>query len=218
MAFGRNVIAPLLFDFLKIRPQLRIDLNCEDRYVDIVAHGLDMAIRLGKLADSTLGCRYVGSNPWVMAASSEYLDAHGEPQRPEDLASHRCLVYSTVQGDEVWRLLDPSGRESVVTVSGPLKSNNLSILLNAARAGTGIAILPMYLASDPLRSGELQSPAPGASSAEAGDQRRLSFAPLPSGQGRGADELPAGAVPRRLVDDALGDGAGQSIPDGNDWY
>ncbi len=157
MAFGRNVIGPLLLDFLKIRPRLRIDLNCEDRYVDIVSHGLDMAIRLGKLADSSLGCRYVGSNPWVMAASSEYLQAHGEPQRPEDLASHRCLVYSTVQGDEVWRLLDPSGRESVVTVSGPLKSNNLSILLNAARAGTGIAILPMYLASDPLRSGELRA-------------------------------------------------------------
>jgi DNA-binding transcriptional LysR family regulator len=156
MAFGRNVIAPLVFEFLKLHPRLKIDLSCEDRYVDVVAHGLDMAIRLGNLADSSLGCRRVGSNPWAMTASNAYLEAHGEPRTPGDLAAHDCLIYSTVQGDEVWRLTDASGGESVVSVNGPLKSNNLSILLGAARAGMGIAILPMYLASEPLRSGELR--------------------------------------------------------------
>ena len=156
MAFGRNVMAPLVFDFLKLHPKLRIDLNCEDRYVDIVAHGLDVAVRLGKLADSTLGCRHVGVNPWVMAASNAYLDTHGEPKSSEDLPAHNCLVYSTVQGDEAWRLTDASGRESVIGVSGALKSNNLSVLLAAARAGMGVAILPMYLAAEPLRLGELR--------------------------------------------------------------
>jgi DNA-binding transcriptional LysR family regulator len=156
MAFGRNVIAPLVFEFLKQHRRLKIDLSCEDRYVDVVAHGLDMAIRLGKLADSSLGCRCIGSNPWVMTASNAYLDTRGEPQAPGELAAHDCLIYSTVQGDEVWRLADASGNESVVGVNGPLKSNNLSILLSAARAGMGVAILPMYLAADPLRSGELR--------------------------------------------------------------
>jgi DNA-binding transcriptional LysR family regulator len=156
MAFGRSVIAPFIFEFLRLHPELKIDLNCEDRYVDVVAHGLDAAIRLGKLADSSLGYRAIGANPWAMAASKAYLAAHGEPKTPDDLAAHKCLIYSTVQGDEVWRLLDSSGDERVVSVNGPLKSNNLSILLSAARNAMGVALLPMYLASDAIRSGELR--------------------------------------------------------------
>ena len=106
--------------------------------------------------DSALGCRHIGVNPWVMAASPRYLEAHGEPKAPQDLAAHNCLVYSTVQGDEVWRLTDASGQDSVVPVSGSLKSNNLSVLLAAARDGLGVAVLPMYLAAEPLRLGELR--------------------------------------------------------------
>ena len=82
MAFGRSVVAPIVFDFLKLNPRLRIDLNCEDRYVDVVAHGLDIAIRLGALADSSLGCRHIGTNFWAMTASNAYLEARGEPQVP----------------------------------------------------------------------------------------------------------------------------------------
>jgi DNA-binding transcriptional LysR family regulator len=156
MAFGRNVIAPLVFEFLKLHPKLRIELNCEDRYVDVVANGLDMTVRLGKLADSALGCRHLGVSPWAMAASRRYLEARGEPKTPQDLAAHNCLVYSTVQGDEVWRLVNAAGQSHVVAVGGSLKSNNLSVLLAAARAGLGIAVLPMYLAAEPLRLGELQ--------------------------------------------------------------
>ncbi len=155
MAFGRCVVAPMILEFLALHPDLRIDLNCDDRYVDVVAHGLDMAIRLGKLADSTLGCRLIGSNPWVMAAATAYLDARGAPERAEDLGCHQCLVYSTVQGDDVWHLRNTHGAELPVAVKGPLKSNNLSILLSAARAGLGIAMLPRYLADPALESGEL---------------------------------------------------------------
>ncbi len=157
MAFGRRVIAPLVFEFLKLHPNLKIDLNCDDRYVDVVAHGLDIAIRLGKLADSSLGCRYIGANPWVMAASKPYLESHGEPLRPDDLTRRPCLIYSTAQGDEVWRLQDATGVESVISVNGPLKSNNLSVLLSAALKGMGVAILPMYLAAGAIRSGDLRA-------------------------------------------------------------
>ena len=156
MAFGRSVIAPLIFEFLKLHPNLKIDLNCDDRYVDVVGHGLDLAIRLGKLADSSLGCRYIGANPWVMAASKHYLDSQGEPRMPDDLGRRQCLIYSTVQGDEVWRLQDVGGVESVVSVNGPLRSNNLSILLSATLKGMGVAILPMYLAAAAIRSGDLR--------------------------------------------------------------
>ena len=155
MTFGRRVVAPLLIDFLERHPEVDIDLNCDDRYVDIVSHGLDLAIRLGKLADSSLGCRWVGASPWAMVASPGYLAVHGAPAKPADLAAHRCLIYSTVQGDDVWRLQDVRGVEAAVDVGGRLKSNNLSILFDAACAGMGVAILPRYLAAPAIQSGAL---------------------------------------------------------------
>ncbi|MBX9845371.1 MAG: LysR family transcriptional regulator [Xanthobacteraceae bacterium] len=156
MTFGRQVIAPMLIGFLDLHPALKVDLICDDRYVDVVGQGLDMALRLGKLADSALGCRYLGNNPWVMVAADTYLSRHGQPDRPEDLAAHQCLVYSTVQGDDVWHVCTPQGEHVSVHVSGKLKSNNLSILLTAVRAGLGVAIMPNYAAAAAIRADEVK--------------------------------------------------------------
>lgn len=156
MAFGRQVLAPLLIQFIERHPGLKVDLSCDDRYVDVVGHGLDIAIRLGKLADSSLGCRYVGSNPWVMVAANRYLEGYGLPICSTELAHHECLVYSTVQGDNVWHLQSRDGNHVAVQVGGRIKSNNLSALLTAARAGLGIALLPRYVAANELKRGELQ--------------------------------------------------------------
>ena len=155
MAFGRQVLAPWIFDFLQQYPQLKVDISCDDHFVDMVGQGLDVTVRLGKLANSSLGCRFLGSNPWVMVAAQSYLDARGRPRCPDDLRQHDCLVYSTVQGDDVWRLRAPDGPWSAVPVNGHLKSNNLAILLNAARAGLGLAIVPSYAAAAALREGYL---------------------------------------------------------------
>jgi DNA-binding transcriptional LysR family regulator len=152
VAFGRRALAPLIIEFCDQNPGLRIDLNCEDTYVDLIAHGIDVAIRMGKLADSSLGGRYIGTNPWVMVASPEHLEAHGTPQGPDELASRPCLVYSSVQGDDVWHLRAPSGERQAIPVKGRLRSNNLSTILAAASAHLGIAILPHYVASGALRS------------------------------------------------------------------
>jgi DNA-binding transcriptional LysR family regulator len=155
VAFGRRVMAPLLIEFGGKNPGLRMDLNCEDTYVDLVAQGIDIAIRLGKLADSSLGGRYLGTNPWVMVASPEHLAAHGTPRAPEELSSWPCLVYSSVQGDDVWHLRALSGERHSVPVKRRLRSNNLSTILEAASAHLGIAILPQYVASASLRSGRV---------------------------------------------------------------
>ena len=155
VAFGRRVLAPLLIEFSEKNPALRIDLSCEDTYVDLIAQGIDIAIRLGRLADSTLGGRYIGTNPWVMVASPEHLAVHGTPRLPEELSSWPCLVYSSVQGDDVWYLRAPSGERFSVPVRGRLRSNNLSTVLAAASAHLGIAILPHYVASAALRSGRV---------------------------------------------------------------
>ena len=165
VAFGRRVLAPLVMQFLREHPQLQVDLSCDDRYVNLVEQGIDVAVRMGRLADSTLGARYLGSNPWVIVASPKYLAARGTPQTPEDLRQHDALIYSTVQGDARWQF--QRGADSIgsrgqgraaaptldVPVQGPLRSNSLSALLSAARSGMGVAALPLYVAHTSVRSG-----------------------------------------------------------------
>lgn len=155
VAFGRRIVSPMLIDFMLEHPQLKIDMSCEDTYVDLVSSGIDLALRMGRLTDSTLGGRYIGSNPWVMVASPEYLVAHGTPEKPDDLTSHDCIIYSSVQGDAAWQLRSPDGKSHAIVVTGRLRSNNLSTLLSAACLNLGLAILPSYVASFSLKSGEL---------------------------------------------------------------
>lgn len=155
VAFGRRVVIPLALEFMQHNPQVEVDLSFEDRYTDLVANGIDVALRLGKLADSSLGARTLGVNPWVLVASPQYLKKHGTPRRPSDLKDHATLIYSSVQGNDVWRLRGASGEAVSVPVTGRLRSNNLSALLAAARAHMGIAALPCYVAHESIRAGRV---------------------------------------------------------------
>lgn len=156
VAFGRRVLVPLAMRYMREHPSLTVDLSFEDRYVNMVEQGVDLAVRMGRLADSTLGARWLGRNPWVMVAAPAYLKAHGTPKHPADLAQHAGLIYSTVQGDDRWMLTGPDGVEQVVPVRGPLRSNNLSAVLAAAREGLGVAILPCYVARESLADGTVR--------------------------------------------------------------
>jgi DNA-binding transcriptional LysR family regulator len=111
---------------------------------------------MGRLADSSLGARYLGTNPWVLVASAAYLKRCGTPPSPEALRAHEALIYSSVQGDERWHFAGADGKTVQVPVKGPLRSNNLSALLAAARAGLGLTALPWYVAHDSVRDGVLQ--------------------------------------------------------------
>ncbi|MBS0390203.1 MAG: LysR family transcriptional regulator [Proteobacteria bacterium] len=155
VAFGRRVVIPLALQFMQHNPQVEVDLSFEDRYTDLVANGIDVALRLGKLADSSLGARTLGVNPWVLVASPQYLKKHGMPRRPPDLKEHATLIYSSVQGNDLWRLRNASGEAVSVPVTGRLRSNNLSALLAAARSHMGIASLPWYVAYDSLKDGRV---------------------------------------------------------------
>jgi DNA-binding transcriptional LysR family regulator len=155
VAFGRRVVVPLALEFMVRHPQVRVDLSFEDSYSDLVAQGLDIALRMGRLADSSLGSRMLGMNPWALVASPGYLRRHGRPERAEELGEHNALVYSSVQGDDVWRLVTPAGEALTVAVTGRFRSNNLSAVLAAARQGLGVAALPRYVAADSLADGKL---------------------------------------------------------------
>ncbi len=152
VAFGRRVLVPLLMRFMREHPQLQVELNFDDRYVNLVEQGMDVAIRMGRLEDSTLGARYLGLNPWVLVASNDYLAARGTPQAPAELAMHDALIYSTVQGDARWNFTSPEGNMLSIPVKGPLRSNSLSALLAAGRDGLGVAALPRYVAEESLKT------------------------------------------------------------------
>lgn len=155
VAFGRRVVVPLALEYMRRHPQVQLDLSFEDRYVDLIAQGIDVAIRMGKLADSSLGARYLGTNPWAMVAAPGYLKKHGTPKRAQDLSAHVALIYSSVVGDEFWRMHTPKGDPVTVPVSGRFRSNNLSAVLAAARDGLGVALMPRYVASESLASGKV---------------------------------------------------------------
>lgn len=157
VAFGRRVLTPLVLAFMREHTEISIDLSFDDRYVDLVEQGMDLALRMGRLADSTLGARYLGTNPWLVVASPAYLAQRGKPESPDELARHACLVYSSVQGDDRWQFSDAQGHAISVQVQGPLRSNNLSAVLAGARAGHGIAVLPWYVARESLGSGAVQA-------------------------------------------------------------
>jgi len=155
VAFGRRVVLPLLLQFMRRNPELTVELACEDRYVNLVEQGVDVALRMGRLPDSTLGARFLGINPWLAAASPQYLARRGTPRAPVELSSHDTLLYSTVQSDDRWRFGGPSNQVVEVAVRGPFRSNSLSSLLGAARAGIGVALLPWYVAHVSVRDGQL---------------------------------------------------------------
>ena len=156
VAFGRRVMIPLVIRYMQQHPGATVDLSFDDRYVNLVEQGIDLAIRMGRLADSSLGARYLGTNPWLMVAAPSYLAVHAAPRVPADLAQHACLVYSSVQGDDRWSFTGPAGEELSVPVKGPLRSNNLSAVLAAARAGMGLAVLPWYVARESVADGAVQ--------------------------------------------------------------
>lgn len=155
VAFGRRVLVPRVMRYMREHPRVQVELSFDDRYVNLVEQGVDVAIRMGRLADSTLGATWLGVNPWLLAAAPDYLRSRGRPALPADLADHDCLVYSSVQGDARWTFVSPDGEESSVPVRGPLRSNNLSAVLAACEAGFGLAVLPWYVAGDGVAAGRL---------------------------------------------------------------
>lgn len=156
VAFGRRVVVPLILSFMRGHPEIEVDLRCDDTYIDLVAQGIDVSVRLGRLADSSLAARALGFNPWAMVASPDYLKRRGTPAVPKDLERHDVLVYSSVHGDDHLHFQHAKQGRVSVRVRGPFRSNNLSSLLAAARDGIGIAALPLYVAGTSLAQGRLE--------------------------------------------------------------
>lgn len=150
--FGERFIAPLLPEFLKRYPKLKVDLHLDNSRVDLIRDGYDLAIRLGTLEDSSLLARRLCDRTEYICASPEYLELYGSPHTLNELTRHNCLQGSTPS----WLFLD-KGQRRELRVEGNWRSNSGPALLEAVKAGVGIAQLPDYYVSQLLETGELVS-------------------------------------------------------------
>ncbi len=150
--FSHSILAPLLKDFLQRYPAIHVDLILDNREIDLVAEGVDVAIRVGDLKDSSLFAKPIAESFFCMVASPEYLEKHGTPIRPEDLINHNCIMYSLRC---VWDIV--KNEESVtIPVSGNIRCNNGDMILESALIGAGLAILPYWLVYEKLKTGSLK--------------------------------------------------------------
>ena len=134
---------------------MSVDLGLADRYVDLIEEGWDLAIRIGRLQDSSLVARKIAPCRIVVCAAPSYLESRGIPRAPEDLSEHNCLGYTLPTALSASRWLFGAAGETVVPVSGNLRANNGDALLAAAIAGQGMIYQPTFLVGDSLRNGSL---------------------------------------------------------------
>jgi DNA-binding transcriptional LysR family regulator len=154
LSFGILVLGRLLPDFLRAHPALGVRIDLDDRFVDPVAGGWDVTVRIADLADSSLLARRLGPMSRQIFAAPSYLAAHGAPAHPRDLKRHACLHYGQLATGNRWVLTGPDGQVEI-EARGPLCSNNGDVLCEAACAGLGLALLPDFLAARPLAEGRL---------------------------------------------------------------
>ena len=154
MSFGLATVAHMLPRFAARHPEIRIDLVMNDRFVDLVDEGFDLAIRGGALADSSLRARKLHDIRRVLCAAPDYLSRHAPPATPEDLASHAGLVYTGAQTPDIWHL-QRGARQAAIPVRSVFRANSSLAVREAALSGLGIALVPDLYVRDALSSGTL---------------------------------------------------------------
>lgn len=158
-SFGHRHLAPAVGEFLARYPEVRVDMVLEDRLVDVVEEGFDVAVRIARLSDSSLVARKLAPCRFVVCGSPAYLARHGAPERPEDLARHNCIQYTYQPNRNGWRLATARG-ETVVRVDGNIRINNGDAQRALLLAGAGLAVLPTFIVGDDLRTGALRAVLP----------------------------------------------------------
>ncbi|KAA1172856.1 LysR family transcriptional regulator [Marinobacter salinexigens] len=155
VSFAIRHLAPLLSDFQKAHPAVSIDLQLNDRKVDILEEGFDIALRIGQLKSSSLVAKRIAPIRLVMCASPAYLAEHGTPENPEDLSGHRYLRYSYMDPAAIPEVLQWIKQTTPSRGSG-MVSNNGDVLVEAAIAGAGITLQPSFISGSAIRNGQLQ--------------------------------------------------------------
>jgi DNA-binding transcriptional LysR family regulator len=155
IGFGRLHVSPVLSAYLKRYPEVDADLRLSDRMINLVEEGVDLAVRIGHLPDSTLVARHVGEMRRIVVASKEYLKARGVPKRPAEIASHDTIQFGAMSAAPDWRFIE-DGREIRISSTPRFASNSADAAIQYAEAGGGLTRVLAYQAAASLRDGRLK--------------------------------------------------------------
>jgi DNA-binding transcriptional LysR family regulator len=155
LSFGLRHMCKPIAEFSRRHPRVEFDLDFNDRRVDLVQEGADLAVRIGHLADSSLIARRIFEARTVVCGSKAYFDEHGMPEKPEDLADHRCLVYGNLADPSTWVWRDAGGQGHKVKVNVAMTASSGDFLSAAAVEGLGIAMQPTFIAGEAISRGDL---------------------------------------------------------------
>jgi DNA-binding transcriptional LysR family regulator len=154
MSFGMLYLGAAVADFMTRHGDLHVELTLDDRFIDPLAEGVDVTLRIGALADSSLIARRLTPARRALVASPDYLARHGAPEIPADLAGHRCLHYGHAGAMPRWHLTD-AGKPISVPITAALSSNNGDVLRVAALKGNGVTPLPTFMIGPDIKAGRL---------------------------------------------------------------
>ncbi|WEX09047.1 LysR family transcriptional regulator [Chelativorans sp. AA-79] len=152
---GEQHIVPALPGFMSRYPDIRVDLTLSNEVVDLIEQNIDVDIRIGQLADSSLIARRLVTSERVLCAAPAYLENRPPIEKPDDLLAHNCLAYRVNMGDITWRFLDQNGNLSEVAIAGNMLTNSGPALKIATLAGLGISLMPDWSVNQELKSGAL---------------------------------------------------------------
>jgi DNA-binding transcriptional LysR family regulator len=155
LAYGLHRLGPVVAQYAERYPQVKMNLSLSDRKIDLIEEGYDVAIRIGRLPESGLIARKLGTAHSIIAGAPDYLERHGRPEVPADLAAHQCLGYSLTNLGDEWRLQGPDGIVSVPS-RGSIKADNGDMLRLAAVAGAGLIFQPWFIVEEDVRAGRLE--------------------------------------------------------------
>jgi len=158
MSFGTRYLGPAIADFMKRYESIEIHLDFDDRHVNLQGSSYDLALRIGRLADSSLRARRLGTSRRALCCSRDYAERAGMPETLEALTAHECLGYANAPSGHVWRFApegDPGGPHRSVALRGRMIANNGEALLDGARAGLGLTVLPSFMVGPAVAAGEL---------------------------------------------------------------
>lgn len=157
MSFGTLYLGAIAADFMVRYPEIRVQLTLEDRFIDPIAEGYDLVVRIAQLAESpSLVVRPIIPIKRVLCAAPAYLEKRGVPSHPQDLREHSCLHYGYLAAGSQWQLGDAKEKYAIA-INGVLCSNNGEVLRDAAMRGLGIAMLPAFLVREEIQRGELKA-------------------------------------------------------------
>ncbi len=157
MSFGILHIAPALADFLALYPDLSVDMNLDDRQLDLVEEGFDLAIRIAQLPDSSLVARRLGPCRHVVCGAPGYFRRHGLPRTPEDLRDHNAITFKYQDSAREWHFIPPSGTPVRIQITGSIQMNNSLALREALLKEVGLTLTPTFVVGADIKAGKLQA-------------------------------------------------------------